>query len=139
MGTILYPNPQPQPQAPGNYPGAGQAHLLNTNHQYYLWLNQQVAQGVASVAVQLSRIKSASYPFGAAFQVEFSADPGVFDVEIQGAENDTDSQYVNIGSISTLNSSFVGRWDMVDKYVRFVRGYMGSISNPVAVTLRVTR
>lgn len=136
---ILVPNPQPQPQAPGNYPGQGQAKLINANHQYYLWANHAVPAITASVAVQLERQKSASYPFGAAFEVAFSADPGVFELQIQGAEDDIDSHYVSIGTITAVNASFVGRLDLVEKYVKFVRGYVASITNSVAVTLKVTR
>ncbi len=136
----LVPTPQPQMQAPGNYPGTAQAHLINANHQYYLWYQQpRLAQGTASVAVQFERQKSAFYPYGAAFQVQASADPGVFEMQIQVAEDDVDAMYVSIGTITTLNSGLVGRYDMVSKYAKFGRLYLASVTNLVDWTGIVTR
>ena len=137
--SLLIPSPQPQPQAPGPYPGSGQAKLLNTNHQYYLWFNQPCVDDMASVAVQLSRVRGGYYPPGAAFQVEFSADPGVFEVDIQAAEDDRPGSYVSVGTITSVNGSFVGRLDLMEKYVKFCRAQLTSVTNPVNITLRVTR
>lgn len=130
----------PQMQAPGNYPGAGQAKLLNANHQYYAWQNQRVTNGTASQAFQLERQKSAFYPQGWAVEVSFSADPGVFEVDIQGAEIDQDSSYAQLGSgISGTNASFTGRFDVLTYYPKFIRLYMKTLTNDVRTTAVVTR
>ena len=63
----------------------------------------------------------------------------MFELVIEAAEDDVAADYVNIGSISSVNTSYRGRFDMVTKFPRFVRGYMSSITNAVTVTLRVTR
>ncbi len=129
----------PTMQAPGLYPGTGQAHLLNMNHQYFLWQNMRVLAGQASVAVQLSRMPGTSYPFGAAFQVAFSGAPGTFEVEIQGAEDDVDTNYVTINTITAVNSGNVGRASISCTYPKFVRLNMKTLTNDVNVTGIVTR
>jgi len=54
------------PVTPGIYPGAGRASLLRANSQQWLFQQQLIAAGTASIAVQLERIKmSYFYPLGA--------------------------------------------------------------------------
>lgn len=126
-------------QAPGPYPGAGQANLLNANHQYFLFQNQRVLGGLASVAVQLSRLPFMCYPFGAAIQVEFSGAPGAFNIDVEGAEDDVASNYVQITTISTVNASNVGRASIGFTYPKFVRVRVTSLANDVLATVIITR
>jgi hypothetical protein len=62
----------PGPIDPGLYPGAGQASLLRSNEQQYLFRQQLIVSGQASIAVQLERIKAAAYPFAASVQIWFT-------------------------------------------------------------------
>src|SRR5882762_12016451 len=97
------------------YPGGGQARLLRTNQQIFLFNNETVAAARESIAVQLDRISHSSYPFGASFQIKFSGDPGAFEVDIQTSDTDNDADYCTINllnSSSQLNSNFVGRVEL---------------------------
>ena len=130
------------PTNPGPYPGGGQAVLLRANEQQTLWLNQNLVAGTtASVAVQLERIKmSYYYPWGAAFQVAFSGAPGTFEIDIQFAEIDTDADYVTVGTITAVNASNVGRYDMPNTvFPKFVRAFAKTFPNAVTATLVASR
>ena len=130
----------PFPQAPGNYPGPGQASLINAGHQYYAWNNQAVPASTASVAFLLERQKSSSYPFGAGFEVAFSGAPGAFEIDIQGAETDQDANFVKLGAITSVNASNVGRYDLPpSQFPKFVRLFVSSLTNAVNITAVVTR
>lgn len=131
--------PTPTMQAPGFYPGPAQAHLLNMNHQYFLFQNNRVAATQASVAVQLARLPWAGYPFAAAFQVSFSGDPGAFELDVEGAEDDADAYYVKLDDITTVNAAFTGRVSICSAYPKFVRVRLISITNDVLTTVIVTR
>src|SRR6266446_47597 len=94
------------------YPGAGQATMINANKTKYFWNNEAILAGAASVAFMLERQKAASYPFGFAVEIAFSGAPGTFEVDVQGAETDTDANYVQLGpGIAAVNASNVARFD----------------------------
>lgn len=126
-------------QAPGFYPGSAQATLLNMNRQAFLWQNMRVLPTQASVAVQLSRMPRIAYPFGAAFQVKFSAAPGAFELDIEGAEEDVDGAYISVVTIIAVNASNYGRASVGFTYPKFCRGRMVTLTNDVLTTLEVTR
>lgn len=132
--------PVPQP-VPGIYAGGGLATLLRANEQTYLFQNQPILAGQASIAVQLERMKSSYYyPWGAAFQVFFSGAPGTFEVDIQFSETDEPNSYVSVGTINAVNASNYARYDMPNTvFPRFVRGLVKTLPNAVNVTLVATR
>lgn len=121
------------------YPGGGHAALLRTNQQAFLFNNESIAAGTASIAVQLERISHSSYPFGASFQLKFSGNPGVFEVDIQVADTNADSDYISVAQLSTVNSGFVTRFDLTNLWPKFVRGNVVTLTNAVNTTLLVTR
>lgn len=127
----------------GFYAGTGKAQLANANSQNFMFNNDRPRPGTpnkAGLAFQLERQKSAAYPFGFAVELSFSGAPGVFEVDIQGAENDQDSSYVNIGSpISAVNGSNVARFDGVSLYPKYVRPFVKTLTNDVQVTAVLTR
>jgi hypothetical protein len=130
------------------YPGPGLANLLRVNRQAYLWQAEAPPAGIypgsLSLAYQLERLDNAFYPWGAAFELWFSGNPGVFEVDILGAQIDQPQNYAQIGAI-TLASSYVpgfyvGRWDMPSNlWVKYVAAYMKTLTNAVNATLLVTR
>jgi hypothetical protein len=84
------------------------------------------------------------YPWGLSFEAWFSGNPGVFEIDILGANNDIGfpepGNYVQLGNINQVNSSFVGRWDMPSQiWPRYVAGFVKTLTNAVNVTLQVTR
>lgn len=131
----------PGPIAPGPYPGAGQAGLLRTNEQQTVWQNQAIVAGTTtSIAVQLERLKSLFYPWGAAVEITCSGAPGTFEIDVQFAEVDQDSHYVTVGTITAVNGSNVGRYDMPNTvFPKYIRLFGKTFPNPVTVTAIITR
>jgi hypothetical protein len=122
------------------YPGPGQATLLHANVQAFLFLNESIAAAQQSVAFQLERNRAAFYPWGAAFQVKFSGAPGAFEIDIQGSETDELGSYVSLGTITAVNSSNFGRYDMTpSQFPKYVNALMKTLTNAVKATLVVTR
>ncbi len=80
---------------------------------------------------------------GSPFSVDgqFSAAPGVFEVDVQCASTDSDTQYQTIsnGAISTVdptNQTF--RLDTTQSVCRFGRLLMRSRTNSVSITAKIT-
>lgn len=122
------------------YAGNGQATLMYENTQKFFWNNETVSVGELSVAYQLRRVLSSFYPWALSFEVTFSGNPGTLEIDLMGANNDVEGSYVELGTITTVNSSYVGRWDMPTyMWPKYVAGYLKTLSNTVNVTLQVTR
>jgi len=127
------------------YAGTGQAKLLRENSQIFLWQNEAIAASVAgslSLAVQLERVRSVSYPWGFSVEVAFSGAPGAFEIDIMGADTDNANYYNKIGSITAVNASNVGRFDGIGPnltYPKYVALYMKTLGNSVLVTGQLTR
>ena len=88
-----------------SYAGTGQAQLLYENTQKYLWQNETVATSTLSLAYELRRVLSTFYPWGLSFEVIFSGNPGTFEIDIMGANNDIAVNYVQIGTITVTNAN----------------------------------
>lgn len=124
-------------------PGYGsnnQAKLLYENTQQFFWNNELVAVGGLSVAWELYRVSRSFYPWGLSVEVMFGGAPGVFEVDIMGANSDLKGSYIQIGTITNVNSSNVGRWDMPSNiWPKYVAAYINSLTNAVNITGQVTR
>jgi hypothetical protein len=122
------------------YPGTGQAQLIYENRQVFLFQNETVANGTASIAFQLHRVRGTSYPFGMSLELGFSADPGTFEVDIQTSDTDDDAHYVTINTVNSgLNTSFVGRVELPSFWAKYVRVKAVTLTNAVATTVKLTR
>lgn len=124
------------------YQGTGQATLLRENRQFFLWQNETIGGQKASVAVQLERVRSVSYPWGVSFELWFSGDPGTYEVDIQTADVDQDSHYCTIQTFnmgSQLNANFVGRYETRTFWAKYVRAVVKTLTNSVTVSLLLTR
>lgn len=123
------------------YPGPGKAPLLHENNQAWLFQNEAVTAGQASIAYQLERARGVAYPFGASFEISFSADPGAFEVDIQTSDSDaaTGKYFSVVQTTGPLNASFVTRIEMPLFWARYVRVILVSITNAVNLTVELTR
>lgn len=125
------------------YPGAGQATLVNANQQVVLMNAERTGTGTpnyASVAFNLERQKSSFYPWGFAIEIVFSGAPGTFEVDVQGAETDTDANYCLLGTaVSSVNSSNVCRFDNTTTWPKFVRIFVKTLTNDVLTSAVLTR
>jgi hypothetical protein len=150
------------PTSPGTYPGGGLAPLLRANERQWLLRQQLIAGGgsflsvvstradgsnpYASIAVQLERIKSAFYPFGASLQIFFTnssgaaANPGAFEIDWQTSDIDLDTQYNTISSLTGgLSASYSGRIELPTFWASYSRVYVATLTNPVYVNALLTR
>jgi hypothetical protein len=123
------------------YAGSNQATLLYEGETKQLWIAEKVPVGTTSEAVQLRRERGSAYPPGFSVEVAFSATPGVFEVDVMGADNDVPANYVQVGSITTVNAGFVGRADIINTFARYIALYMKTSPNAATITVtgQVTR
>jgi hypothetical protein len=129
------------------YPGSNLAKLLHNNVQGFLWDNEIPVVGTLSKAYILERINRSFYPWGLSFEATFSGNPGAFEIDLMGANNDQLINYNFLGSIvqtnnlyGTIFTGYVGRWDMpTQMWPRYVAGYMKTLTNAVNLTLTVTK
>ncbi len=123
-----------------NYTNSGQAKLLRDNTQGILWAGETVPASTLSIGFLLERINRSFYPWGLSFEVQFSGAPGAFEIDLMAANTDAAGNYIQIGSITTVNSSNVGRWDMPSNiWPKYVAGYIKTLTNAVNTTLIVTK
>jgi hypothetical protein len=124
------------------YQGINQAVLLRENSQKFFWQNEVVPAGELSVAFQLERVRSVSYPWGFSVEVAFLGVPGAFEVDIVGADTDNPNYYIKIGSIVAVNAFGVGRFDCIGTalvYPKYVACLMKTFGGGVNVTAQITR
>ena len=122
-----------------NYPGGGQAKLLHDNCQYYYWQGETVPAATGSVGFQLERIRATAYPFGYSVEVLFSGAPGVFQVDVQHADEDKETAYVTVVSISSVNSNNAARYELPNTWTKFTRLKIVTLTNAVAITAKASR
>lgn len=128
------------------YPGAGLSLPLAYTKQGLFWAGETVPTtypGCLSIAFQLQRVDATFYPWGFAVEVQFLGTPGVFEVDIMGAETDNPANYIKIGSISAVTSlvagSYVGRFDTTALYPKFVALNMTTLGTAGPVTAKISR
>lgn len=122
------------------YAGAGQAKLLRTNQQVFLFNNETVAAGTSSIAVELERISRSFYPWGVSLEISFSGAPGGFEVDVQTADTDSDTHYVSeTTTVTAVNANNVGRIELTQFWARFLRVNIKTLGSAVATTVLLTR
>lgn len=125
------------------YSGIGQATLLRENRQVFLWQKETVpasaAQGSLSVAFQLERVRSVSYPWGFSIEVAFSGNPGVFEVDVMVSDTDNPNNFIQWTNITQVNATNVGRADVLNSWAKYVAVYLKTLTNNVLVTAQLTR
>lgn len=106
-----------------------------------VWAAETVLTGAASQRVALGD----PYNDGVgrlSVEIEFSADPGAFQIDVQNSDTDVDSSYqvVPSSSLTAVNASFKGRIDLYPLQGKFGRLVMtNDPANAVTVTARMIR
>lgn len=121
------------------YGGVGRAQLLMENQQAFLWNGESPVATNASIAWQLNRTRGNFYPWGFSVEVAFGGAPAAFGIDVQVADTDNPNNYVTIGTISAVNSSNVGRLDVLNTWAKYVRAHITTLTNSVTVTALLTR
>jgi len=125
------------------YAGVNQAALLRENRQVFAWFKETVpasaANGSLSVAFQLERVRSVSYPWGFSVEVAFSGNPGAFEIGVMVADTDNPNNYIQWTNITQVNSTNVGRVDVLNSWAKYVALYCKTLTNAVLVTGQITR
>lgn len=110
-----------------------------------VWNAEQPAAGSgglsASQQVAIVRVPGEN---GTSFSVDgfFSGDPGTFEVDIQAAVDDVDTEYQTVGSgnITSVDAvNFTFHFAANAENARFVRLLMRAIENSVTVTATIKR
>jgi hypothetical protein len=129
-----------------SYPGPGLAAPLAYTKQGIFWAGETVGTTFPqslSTAFQLQRVDGNYYPWGFAVEVQFTGNPGTTKVDIMGAETDNPANYISIGSIQTFTApvagQYVGRFESLALYPRYVALNMTTLGNSVPVTAKISR
>ena len=123
-----------------NYTNNALAKMLKDNQQVYLWQNEIVNPGTLSIGFELYRVSRSFYPWGLSAEVVFSGAPGAFEIDIMAANLDNRANYNSIGTITVVNGSNVGRFDMpTNIWPKYIAGFVRTLANPVALSLQITR
>jgi len=115
--------------------------VIYQGDSYLLFNAETVAAPQASVEVGLGG-KYDNYPSNVSVEVIFSADPGVFEIDIQEADTDGDVYFTEVpsaGAITAVSAGFVARSDLVPIKAKFMRVYVKTLTNAVKTTVKVTR
>lgn len=129
---------------PGVYPGPGRAPLLRVNEQQWLFRQQLIAAGQASIAVQLERNKK-SGPYGASVQIWFTdvngvaANPGTFEVDVQASDLDQPGLYGLEYGLTAVSATFSGRIELQTNWMLYLRVYVATLTNAVYTNALVSR
>lgn len=134
----------PQPAGSSTQPNPPSS--LYQGDSYLLWNNEAVTAGKASIEVAtVSGGKYDNYPAHLGFELQFSAAPGVFELDIQEADTDEDIFYQQVQqggagvAITTVSANNTARVDVVPVQGKFVRAFMKTLTNVVNTTLKVSR
>ena len=129
-----------------SYPGPGLAAPLAYTKQGIFWAGETVGTTFPqslSTAFQLQRVDGNYHPWGFAVEVQFTGNPGTTKVDIMGAETDNPANYISIGSIQTFTApvagQYVGRFESLALYPRYVALNMTTLGNSVPVTAKISR
>jgi hypothetical protein len=106
----------------------------------YLFNAESPAAPQASDRVAIGN-KDMNYPASISVEVQFSAAPGAFELDVQDADTDADAYYQNVsgGQLTAVSAAFTGRIELVPIKGRFLRVRLASLDNAVQVTARVQR
>ena len=82
------------------------------------------------------------HPPSVNIDIQFSADPGVFELAVQEADVDEDADYMTVpsaGTISAVDANFRARTDLFPFTGKFIRLLLVSRTNAVNLTARISK
>lgn len=124
------------------YTGPGYPIPLYQNRQAILLQSEVPVVNRASIAVQLLHGQWRGNTGRVSVSCIFAADPGAYQFNIEGANDDVDAQYVPISGLgpgSTTTTSFASFIDLQNPSVRYIRVRPVVVPNAVACTLLLSR
>lgn len=97
------------------------------------------ASGTITASTQLSVHRDPHAPACLSVEIQFSVNPGVFQIDLQTADTDAEINYVTKASLTTgLNASFVGRIEITNLVATFVRLKKVTVTNACNVTAKIS-
>jgi hypothetical protein len=99
--------------------------------------NQPIVAGTISQPIGLHRTNSDE---AISVTVQFSADPGAFQIDLQTSDTNTPNAFVSLESLDTgeLNASFYGRFEVSNIGTRYIQLAVISVTNAVNCTITVS-
>jgi|ERR1043166_2253898 hypothetical protein len=125
-----------------NYITSGNITAVYPGDQFLLFNAEQPAPPQASQQVCLANPPNAAAVPGAAVEIQFSAPPGAFEVDVQVADTDTDAAYITIpttGTITAVNANNYARAEFPTLKAKFLRTKLVTRTNAVNLTTKVSR
>ena len=107
-----------------------------------VWITEGPGKGsppAGNESQSISLPRDAHQPNCVSVQVEFSADPGVFQIDLQTADIDADKYYVTKASLAEdeMNDAFVARMEVISIVAKYARLKMITLTNDVTVTAKI--
>jgi len=122
------------------YGSATAVPAIYAGDSYTVWNAETPSTSTASQQVALIPNQDGGL-YSISVEIQFSGDPGSFEVDIQDADTDTANAYQNLlglYAITAVNSAFWARLEVQLKS-KFVRLYLASRTNSVTLTAKVSR
>jgi len=102
-----------------------------------VWDNETPTLGSSSLSVILP---NSDLPKFFSVEVDFSGDPGNYQIDIESTDTDSDRFYIARVSMSgNLNAGFVARAEVFNVAARYVRLNLVQLQNPVTLTASISR
>ena len=99
------------------------------------WNNETLTLPTQAKSQAIYLKRNANLPNCLSVEVQFSASPGAFQIDVEVADTDADGFYIKSGSgLSALGAGNVGRLEITNLVAKFVRLKMATRTNAVAVT-----
>jgi len=117
---------------------------LSAGQQITVWNHELISvasppsppEEMSSIAVGLHR--DGNFPSCLSVEVEFEANPGAFQLDLQTADTNVSRFFVTKASMTTgLNGNFVGRMEVLNVVAKYARVNMVALTNAVKVTVKI--
>jgi len=119
--------------------GTGTVATLTPGYPAVVWNDENITMsgnGQNSQAINMKR--HANMPNCLSVEILFAATPGTFAVDLQTADTNEEKYYVTKATLNTgLNTTFVGRIEVMNIVAKFARLKMVTLTNAVKVTARI--
>lgn len=99
-----------------------------------VWKNETLTLPANAKSQAVFMRRQANMPNCLSVEIQFSAAPGAFGIDLEVADTDADAFYVMKQSVSALGSGLVARLEVTNLVAKFARLRMVTRTNSVAVS-----
>ena len=108
----------------------------STGRPSTVWNAETLTLPAQAKSLAISMKRQPNWPNCVSVELQFSASPGAFAIDVETADTDADAFYVMKASVSALGAGNTARLEMTNIVAKFMRLKMNSRTNLVAVTAK---